>query len=206
VAGLLRAGGGAGLASGAGTGAAGEPRGAPAGTDRLREELHRQTRRADALQDRLDSAGTAAAATAGRRARALDAAEEGLALPGVLLRRGGESVTVLFETGLFPHDTVITREGAALLGRIGRRLADMDVTTTVTGHTATVPGSPSSGGSALALARARVAVDHLSRDGGPPLTAFTLTSGDQRGAPFPDAPRNRTVTLLVTPGERPAAR
>ncbi|GAB2603049.1 hypothetical protein GCM10027168_40100 [Streptomyces capparidis] len=205
VAGLLLAGGGAWLASGADTGAEGAQRGAPSGTDRLREELHRETRRADALQGRLDSAETAAAAAAGRRARVLDAVEERLAMPGVFLRRGDASVTVAFGTGLFPHGTVITREGAALLERIGRGLADMEVTTTVTGHTATVPGSPSSGGSALALARARVAVDHLSREGGPPLTAFTLTSGDQRGAPFPDAPRNRTVTLLVTPDERPAA-
>jgi molecular chaperone DnaK len=40
---------------------------------------------------------------------------------------------------------------------------------------------------------------YLARGGDGSLTAFTLATADQAQGPFPDAARNRTVTLLVVP-------
>ncbi|SBW22741.1 hypothetical protein FDG2_3061 [Candidatus Protofrankia californiensis] len=143
---------------------------------------------------------------ADRRARDLDAIAKGLALPGVSVERRAEDVRVVFETGLFPRNAEISRKGGSLLAEIGRRLAGMNVTTTVAGHAVAVPGGRTSGGAGVALDRARVAVGYLAAGGRLPLTAFTLVSADQAQGPFPDAPRNRTVTLVITPKEPSAPR
>jgi hypothetical protein len=193
VVGTALAGGAAWLLSGPDSGA---HRPSPAAV-RLRE----QTRRADALQQRLDDLRSDGRAAAARHDRRLDGIARRLAVPGVRVRRHAGGVEVLFDTGLFPHDLVISREGAALLERVGGRLAGLDAATTVVGHTVTVPGGPAAGGSPVALARAQVATRYLAQGGGLPLTAFTLATGDQRREPFPDRPRNRTVTLTVVPAE-----
>lgn len=178
-----------------GTGVGDRPSMTVADQARLQEE----TGRANALQARLTSLDVERRAAAEARARDLDAIVATLSMPGVIVQRRADDVQVVFEEGLFTRDTEISREGAALLVTIGRRLAGADVRTTVVGHTVAVPGGRTAGGSVVALARAQVAVDYLSR-GGLPVTAFTLVSAEQAQGPFPDAPRNRTVTLQVDPG------
>jgi len=158
-----------------------------------------QDSRADALQRRLDAADAARTAAADRRMKDLNAITSRLTMPGVVAQRRADDVQVLFDTGLFPADVEISGPGAALLTEIGHRLAGLDAQTTIVGHAVAVPGGPASGGSVIAFERAEVAAQHLSSAAGLPLTAFLLSTGDQTQQPFPDAPRNRTVTLMISP-------
>jgi outer membrane murein-binding lipoprotein Lpp len=178
--------------------------GTPQGDDtRLRQEAAR----ARDLQERLAAADSARAAAddeleaaESRRGQALDDVAGLLAMPGVVVQRRDGDVRILFEAGLFGGNGVtVSRDGAALLGELGRRLVTLPVDTTVVGHAVAVPGGPATGGAGIALDRAQAAAELLAAAGGLPLTEFTLVSGDQANGPFPDAARNRTVTLLVTP-------
>ncbi|WP_329384467.1 hypothetical protein [Streptomyces sp. NBC_01716] len=189
---------------------------ADTGSERLRAE----SQRADELKERLAALESDSKADAERRDSTLDEVAKRLAMPGVEIRRHADDIQLVFSTGVFPHDTVISREGATALTEIGRRLADLEsgsgegavagVETTVVGHSVAVPGGAPSGGSVVALERARVAAWYLAEDSDLRLTDFRLVSADQRRGPFPateaNAPRNRTVTLLITPKEPPAAR
>ncbi|WP_405821769.1 hypothetical protein OG705_18500 [Streptomyces sp. NBC_00838] len=190
---------------------------ADTGSERLREE----SRRADALKERLAAIEAGDTAAAARRDSTLDAVAKRLAMPGVEIRRHADDVQLVFSTGVFPYDSVIGAQGASALTEIGRRLADLEsgtgtgagagagVETTVVGHSVAVPGGAPSGGSVVALNRARVAAQYLAQDSDLRLTDFRLVSADQRRGPFPpteaNAPRNRTVTLLITPKEPPPA-
>ncbi|MFB8350352.1 hypothetical protein [Streptomyces niveus] len=190
---------------------------ADTGSERLREE----SRRADALRERLEALEAGDTAAAARRDSTLDTVEKRLAMPGVEIRRHADDVQLVFSTGVFPYDSVIGPQGASALTEIGRRLAGLEsgpgagagggtgVETTVVGHSVAVPGGAPSGGSVVALNRARVAAQYLAQDSDLRLTDFRLVSADQRRGPFPateaNAPRNRTVTLLITPKEPPPA-
>lgn len=160
-------------------------------------QLQAEALRAQQLQQRLADLDADRAAAADRRARALDAIAGRLAMPGVSVRRRADDVHVVFDAGLFTSGTAMTRQGAELLTALGKQLADLPADTTVVGHAVAVPGGPASGGSSVALSRAQVAAERLAAGSGLPLTAFALTSADQADAPFPDAARNRTVTLSV---------
>jgi hypothetical protein len=166
-----------------------------ASATRLQEEVERS----QALRDRLAALDAERAAAADRSERELDVIAEQLAMPGVVVQRRANDVQVIFETGLYPRNSSISKRGATLLAEIGRRLARMEVQTTIVGHAVAVPGGRTSGGAAIALDRAQVAAQHLAAAGNLPLTSFALISADQTEAPFPDAPRNRTVTLTITP-------
>ncbi len=170
------------------------------------DTAHADTRRADVLEDRIAAMESQRAADEAERAAAqarladtLATIAGGLRLPGVRVEVRAEDVQVVFERGVFSRSTEITQEGTALLTEVGRRLSAMDVRTTVVGHVVAVPGGRTTGGSVVALARAQVAAGHLAAGGGLPLTAFTLASADQTEGPFPDAARNRTVSLVITP-------
>ncbi|MFE6029177.1 coiled-coil domain-containing protein [Streptomyces niveus] len=205
VAGVALIGGAVKLISGGGDdgGGSGSVAEADTGSERLREE----SRRADELKARLAAIEGDRTAGAEQRASALDEVAKQLAMPGVEIRRHAGDVQLVFRTGVFPYDSVIGPEGAEALTEIGRRLADLSaetpVETTVVGHSVAVPGGAPSGGSVVALNRARVAAQYLSQDSDLRLTDFRLVSADQRRGPFPataaNAPRNRTVTLLITP-------
>ncbi|MER7403689.1 tetratricopeptide repeat protein [Streptomyces sp. NPDC000070] len=134
---------------------------------------------------------------AARRAAAL---AHDLRAPGLRVTVHGESVEVAFTQGLFSEGAQLTPAGARQLARLGERLGGRHQAVTVHGHAATVPGAPRSGGSVVALWRALVAARELSAASGEPLTAFTTDSADQRDAPYPDPARNRTVTLVISPG------
>ncbi|GAB2713622.1 tetratricopeptide repeat protein [Nocardia thraciensis] len=120
-------------------------------------------------------------------------------LAGVTPHRRGGDVEAILDAGAFESDTAITTTAANLLTEIGSRTAALPVSITVTGHTVAVAGGPQTGGSTVAWERAAVAATYLAQGSGRPLTAFTLTSADQRDAPHPDPARNRTVTVLLRP-------
>ncbi len=120
-------------------------------------------------------------------------------MPGLTVRRRSRDVHVRFDTGLFPQGADVSPRGRAVLRGLGRRMAGMDVRITVVGHAVPVPGGRTRGGSVVALGRALVAARHLAEGGGLPRTSFTLVSADQSDNPHRQAPRNRTVTLRITP-------
>ncbi|MFD6329050.1 hypothetical protein ACFWGI_05670 [Streptomyces niveus] len=181
--------------------------GSVAEADKGSERLSEESRRADELKARLAAIEGDRTADAEQRDSALDEVAKRLAMPGVEIRRHAGDVQLVFRTGVFPYDSVIGPEGAEALTEIGRRLADLSaetpVETTVVGHSVAVPGGAPNGGSVVALNRARVAAQYLAQDSDLRLTDFRLVSADQRRGPFPataaNAPRNRTVTLLITP-------
>jgi hypothetical protein len=159
-----------------------------------------QAARTQELERQLAAADSAQASVENRHKLALDNTAGLLAMPGVVVERRDGDVRVLFEAGLFSANGVtVSRDGSALLTELGLRLASLPVDTTIVGHAVAVAGGPATGGAGIALDRAQAAAERLAEGGGLPLTAFTLVSGDQADGPFPDAARNRTVTLLVTP-------
>ncbi|MFD4701368.1 coiled-coil domain-containing protein [Streptomyces niveus] len=190
-----------------GDGGEGGGSGSVAEADTGSERLSEESRRADDLKARLAAIEGDRTADAEQRDSALDEVAKRLAMPGVEIRRHAGDVQLVFRTGVFPYDSVIGPEGAEALTEIGRRLAGLSaetpVETTVVGHSVAVPGGAPSGGSVVALNRARVAAQYLAQDSDLRLTDFRLVSADQRRGPFPataaNAPRNRTVTLLITP-------
>ncbi|AOS64577.1 coiled-coil domain-containing protein [Actinoalloteichus hymeniacidonis] len=120
-------------------------------------------------------------------------------LPGVVVERRAEDVRLVFEAGVFRSDAVLAPEATPLLVEVGRRLAEVEASTAVIGHVVAVPGGRTSGGSTVAFARAQNAARMLAEGAGSPLTDFVLMTADQSEGPFPDAQRNRTVTLVLTP-------
>jgi len=161
------------------------------------QDLKEQLAASDSARAAADDAQAAAK---NRHKQALDDIAGLLAMPGVVVKRPDGDVLVTFEAGLFGANGVtISRDGSALLTELGRRLAALPVDTTIVGHAVAVAGGPATGGSGIALDRAQAAAERLAEGGGLPLTAFTLVSGDQADGPFPDAARNRTVTLLIAP-------
>lgn len=159
-------------------------------------ELLDQTRRADALQQRLDAAEAARRATTA----AVAALQRRLtAVAGTDVRSRAADVQVVFDDGLFSGGDRLTGAGAAALTRVGRALRGTHPRITVVGHVVAVPGGRTRGGSRVALARAEIAAARLASASGLPLTAFTLVSADQRQGPHDTAAGNRTVSLLVAP-------
>ncbi|MFC7887117.1 tetratricopeptide repeat protein [Streptomyces sp. NPDC057376] len=176
-------------------GAGGRPeRPGPAQAD-LVEQGARQLaaeRRAERARDRDRAAA--------RRAEAAEELARTLRAPGILPRVHGDAVEVVFADGLFSRGAELTPAGAGRLAVLGERLAGRRPHVEIRGHAATVPGAPTSGGSVVALWRALVAARELSAATGRPLTDFTTVSADQREAPYADPAKNRTVTVMITPG------
>jgi hypothetical protein len=168
-----------------------------------RAQITEANQRAGALQRRFDTLDADRAAAKARRSSELNALASAFTMPGVQVQRGSANVQLVFTTGLFPQSTEISHQAQAMLTDVGHRLAEAAVATTVVGHAVAVPGGPASGGSLVALVRAGVAAQILAQAADLPLTAFTVTSGDQTANPFPDPARNRTVTLVLTPIDPP---
>lgn len=170
-----------------------DPSPTSSGPDQLAEEK----RRADELQRRLAQLDADKRAAAAKLSAQLDTIAADVTMRGIIVRREPNAVRVLFNNGLFSSGTDLTPQADALLTRLAPKLAHTKVT--VIGHSVVQPGDNPTGGTRTALARARLASQHLADAGDLPLTTFTLTTADQSKPPFPDAPRNRTVTLLLTP-------
>lgn len=135
-----------------------------------------------------------------RRAEAADALARALRAPGLSPVVHGDSVEVAFTEGLFSEGARLAPAGAERLAVLGRRLAGREARVEIYGQTATVPGAPRGGGSVLSFWRALIAARELSAASGKPLTAFTTASADQHDAPYTSAAKNRTVTVVITPG------
>jgi hypothetical protein len=153
----------------------------------------------DPEAQRIRQQMAALTASAARREQRLAEIAAALAMPGVGVRARDDDVLVVFDRGLFTSDTKLAGGTATLLTGVGRRLAGLEVTVTVVGRSVPVAGERNSGGTTTAYARAQVAAGLLAEAAGMPLTAFTLATADQSQGPHPEAPRNRTVTLLVRP-------
>lgn len=160
-------------------------------------ELTAERQRANELQRRLAALDAEKKAAAGRLSNQLNIIAATVADPDVIVKRDPTGVQILFKQGLFARGTELTPAADTVLARLAPKLAGSKIT--VVGHSVLQPGANPTGGTRTALARARVVSQHLAEAGKLPLTAFTLTSGDQSSPPFPDAARNRTVTLLLTP-------
>jgi hypothetical protein len=195
VAGTALAGGVVWIASGdrAPAQAAPVPAAASADTGRLQAEV-------DALQRRLSAVDADRTAAVTRRQQALDdLVAKFTGVTGVRVERRAEDVRLVFESGVFWTEAEVTRAAGPLLTEVGRRLAGADGSVTVVGHAVAVAGGRTSGGSTVALSRAQVAAGYLATGGHLPLTAFRLATAEQSEGPFPDAARNRTVTVLIAP-------
>jgi flagellar motor protein MotB len=162
------------------------------------------TDRARVLEQRLAVLERERAAAETDRSAALDAIAAAVTMPGVVVNRRDEDVQVVFDEGMFGGDSAVVAPSARpLLQELGRKLATTPTTMKVVGHAVAIPGGRTSGGAPIALDRAMAAAEQLATGGGFPLTAFTLSTADQRTNPHPDPNRNRTVTLQLTPtGER----
>ncbi|MEV4317765.1 hypothetical protein [Actinocrispum sp. NPDC049592] len=153
----------------------------------------------DELRQRLSAVDSERTAAAARHQQALDTLAARFAgIPGVRVERRADDVRLVFEAGVFWTEAEITTAARPLLTEIGARLADAHASVTIVGHAVAVAGGRTSGGSTVALARAQVAAGYLATGGKLPLTAFKLATADQSEGPFPDAPRNRTVTILLS--------
>ncbi|SDK01001.1 hypothetical protein SAMN04488074_10420 [Lentzea albidocapillata subsp. violacea] len=120
----------------------------------------------------------------------------------VRLEQHDDGVHVVFQQGMFlPDSTELSPEGRGQLERWGSLLRGKEVQVTVFGHGVVVPGGPTTGGSATALARAAAAIEVLGDVGEQPATAFAAQSADQAEAPHAggDPALNRTVSVLVEP-------
>jgi hypothetical protein len=164
-----------------------------------------QADRAEQLAQRLDAELRARqeqerARESARRVDAAATLARELRAPGIDTAVHGDAVEVTFADGLFAEADRLTPLGADRLAVLGGRLAGRQARVEILGHAATVPGAPTSGGSVLSLWRALIAARELSAASGEPLTAFTTASADQRDAPYATAARNRTVTVVITPG------
>jgi hypothetical protein len=150
--------------------------------------------------EREEELARAQACETARRAAAAGGLARALRAPGLCPVAHGGSVEVTFAEGLFSEGARLTPGGADRLAVLGRRLAGREARIEIYGHAAVVPGAPQGGGSVVALWRALVAARELSAASDKPLTAFTTASADQRDAPYRTAARNRTVTVVITPG------
>lgn len=127
--------------------------------------------------------------------------------PEVQVAQRDHDVRVIFDEGLFlPDEAALTAEGRRTLGSWAQRLRGMPVTITVFGHGVVVPGSPSTGGSTIALSRAVSAAKELSTISGLPLSAFMTATAEQSAEPHPGSgpttqSRNRTISLLIRPND-----
>ncbi|MFG1922637.1 hypothetical protein [Cryptosporangium sp. NPDC048952] len=138
-------------------------------------------------------------AAAQRKTRLGELAAAFARVPGVRVEQRAEDVRLVFASGLFSADTSLTTAAEARLAEVGRRLKPVKASVTVVGHTVAVPGGRTSGGSVVGYGRAQVAARELAAASGRPLAEFMLVSAEQSEGPFPDAPRNRTVTILLRP-------
>ncbi|MFJ9031531.1 tetratricopeptide repeat protein [Streptomyces sp. NPDC102274] len=164
-----------------------------------------QADRVEQLAQRLDADRRAEQAReqdreTARRSEAADALARALRAPGLRPVVRGDSVEVAFTDGLYSEGTQLTPTGAERLAVLGEHLAGREARIEIYGQAATVPGAPRSGGSVVSLWRALIAARELSAASGKPLTAFTTASADQHDAPYASAAKNRTVTVVITPG------
>jgi len=178
----------------------GGTRATPHSTD---QAAPRSSAQAQAGQDSADELAAEnrreQALAAARRTAAVAALADELQGPGLRPQVRGDSVEVTFTEGLFSQGAQLTTAGAAQLAALGEKLTGRQADITIYGQAATVPGAPQQGGSVTSLWRALVAARELSAASGKPLTAFTTASADQQDAPYQDAAKNRTVTVVITP-------
>ena len=126
---------------------------------------------------------------------------------GMVVTVEGREKVVVFESGVFASGAKLSREGSALLSKVGRQLAPRakSISVTVVGCTDNVPVSGKKefkDNKALGLLRAAVALQVLQSSSGVPPAAFKTVSYGTEWSPFPNdttasRARNRTVVLRI---------
>ena len=126
---------------------------------------------------------------------------------GMVVTAEGNEKVIVFESGVFASGTKLSREGAAMLSKIGRQLAPRakNISVTVVGCTDNIPASGKKefkDNKALGLLRAAVALQVLQSSSGIPTAAFKTVSHGAEWSPFPNdttasRARNRTVVLRI---------
>jgi flagellar motor protein MotB len=133
--------------------------------------------------------------------------------PTTMVRPGPGALAVSYTIPLFQGGgVVLTPDGEAALGDLGRRLASHagKISVSVVGHTedATVDsGGRYQDNADLALGRALAAAQRLSASSDIQLQGFAMSSAGRDNPPYPNTTndnraRNRTVTLVITPLSR----
>ena len=130
-----------------------------------------------------------------------------LDMPGVRVERRPGELAVTFDRGLFREGAVLSRQGRALLTRLGERLKPHagQVAVGVIGHTdrsAVRPGGEFASNVELGTVRATVVRELLSSTAGIPTARFTVSTLAGMMPPHPDRDggdaRNRTVSLRIS--------
>jgi flagellar motor protein MotB len=126
---------------------------------------------------------------------------------GMVVTAEGSEKVIVFESGVFASGSKLSREGEALLSKVGRQLAPRakNISITVVGCTDNVPVSGKKeykDNKALGLMRAAVALQVLQSSSGIPTAAFKTVSYGAEWSPFPNdtaasRARNRTVVLRI---------
>jgi flagellar motor protein MotB len=127
---------------------------------------------------------------------------------GMVVTAQGIEKVVVFESGVFASGTQLSREGAAMLSKVGRQLAPRakNISVTVVGCTDNVPVSGKKeykDNKALGLLRAAAALQVLQSSSGISAAAFKTVSHGTEWSPFPNdtaanQARNRTVVLRIS--------
>jgi flagellar motor protein MotB len=143
-----------------------------------------------------------------RPAAATVSESAGLGGKGMVVPTEGSEKIGVFEAGVFASGTKLSREGEAMLSRVGRQLAPRakSVSVTVVGCTDNIPVSGKKeykDNQALGLLRAAAALQVLQSSSGIPTAAFKTVSHGAEWSPFPNdtsasRARNRTVVLRIT--------
>jgi flagellar motor protein MotB len=126
---------------------------------------------------------------------------------GMVVTAEGSEKVIVFEAGIFASGAKLSREGTAMLAKVGRQLAPhaKTISVTVVGCTDNVPVSGKKefkDNTALGLLRADAALRVLQSSSGIPAAAFKTVSHGAEWSPFPNdsassRARNRTVVLRI---------
>ena len=126
---------------------------------------------------------------------------------GMVVAAEGSEKVIVFDAGVFASGTKLSREGQAMLSKVGRQLAPhaKNISITVVGCTDNMPVSGKreyKDNQALGLLRAAAALQVLQSSSGIPTAAFKTVSHGAEWSPFPNdtaasRARNRTVVLRI---------
>lgn len=126
---------------------------------------------------------------------------------GMVVTAEGTEKIVVFEEGVFTSGAKLSRQGEAMLSKVGRQLAPhaRNISITVVGCTDNLPVSGKKeykDNQTLGLMRAAAALKVLQSSSGVPSSAFKTVSRGTEWSPFPNdtaasRARNRTVVLRI---------
>jgi chemotaxis protein MotB len=130
-----------------------------------------------------------------------------IGVKGVQSRPTGNSLTLVFDEGVFSRRAEIAPEAKPVLRQVAQQLktALTQFRLEIEGHTDADPvmGVQFADNHELGLKRAEAVKDYLGREAGLPAAALTTTSAGEENPPYPNTTpetrrKNRTVVLKLT--------